>query len=189
MLEVTCRYQQGSASAGWGVFSREASRCGRERTLGRVSFSAGEKITVPPAPDGSSLVFARFDFSVPLLQRLIALAFRPPDHLTIAADGRSFRVARPDVAGPLLVRATPNLGWDSGFGGDVAYSSLEPSLEGTVTFSTIRSPARQTSRKPRAGESVVLSTSYLRYPEDSPVCSSRTPWSHLRREGVEAEVA
>lgn len=137
MLEVVCRYQEGPASAGWGAFFRESSRCGKERSLGRFTFSAGETIRVPPAPDGSSLVVARFDFSVPLLQRVVSTVARPLEHLTIAADGRSFRVARPDVAGPLLVRATPRLAYGDGFGGDVAYRRLRPSLGGSVTFAAI----------------------------------------------------
>ena len=137
MLEIVCRYRQGPASARWGSFARGPSRCGREQPLGTVRFSANERIAVPVAPDDSSIVVARFHFSVPIVQRLEATLLRPFNTLSIVAGGRRYRVARPDVAGPLLVRATSKLGWAPGFGGDVDYRSLYPSLGGSVDFSAI----------------------------------------------------
>ena len=137
MLEMVCRYREGPALAGWGSFARGPSRCGREQPLGTVRFAANERVAVPSAPDDSSIVLARFRFSVPVVQRLEATLLRPFETLSIVAGGRRYRVARPDVAGPLLVRATPELGWGPGFGGKVEYSSLYPSLGGSVEFSAI----------------------------------------------------
>jgi hypothetical protein len=148
MLELACRYRQGPSDTRWGSFAVGASRCGSERVLSRARFAAGQQIRVPAPPDRRSIVLARFAFSVPVAERVVAMLARPIHHTTIVADGERFRISDPSSGGPLLVRTRGALGWQARYGGAISYDVLAPSRGGTVTFSTIPIAASRSATAP-----------------------------------------
>jgi hypothetical protein len=109
MREILCHFRAAAPPSGrWIVLERSGPRCGRPRLLRTVDARLGEPARIPPAPDGSSVVFVRIDgIQVHGLERLRALLYRARiRYITLA--GRGTKRLIPGTAGDgLLMRVPP----------------------------------------------------------------------------------
>ena len=116
MLELVCHYEEAAAFPPWQVLTRIDPRCGQVRLGTTTTFRANEPVVVPPA-SAREIVIVWLDLEESRIDRLRTLLFRPRTPILVTADGVSFRVATPEVAGPLLMRLSPAVGWANEFGG------------------------------------------------------------------------
>jgi hypothetical protein len=137
MLELVCRYRQTVAMPPWQVLERTSSRhCGPMRFGPEITFRAGETTSVPRA-SARELVVVWLELEESFADRLQTFLFKPSEPITVVAGVSEFRVATPEVAGPLLVRIPDDVGWSAQFGGGVSYDALRINQDGKATFAIV----------------------------------------------------
>ena len=137
MLNLVCFYRQTMVSSGWQLLEHVGLRCGGMRFGPRFAFRRGRRsrfLARRPKMLSSSRSIYKCRFGSGFEPQL----FRPTSRITVTADRVDYFVPTTQVAGPLLLRVPPQVGWDREFGGRVAYKSLRVNMNGTARFAIFR---------------------------------------------------
>lgn len=138
-LERLCRYREEMRSGAWQLLRRGPSRCGAEQRLHTVIVTNGQSVKLPAAQPDHALV-ARIEVATTFGERVRSFLFKPPAPITIIASGRSFRMVRANLSGPLLFRVPASSGYsaDAVETGDADTFSIEGLAQpARVSFSEI----------------------------------------------------
>jgi hypothetical protein len=111
-LERLCRYHEEMSSGAWQLLRRGPSRCGAEQQLHAVMLTNGQSVELPAVQPDHALV-ARIEVATTFGERVRSILFKPPAPIRIAAGGRSFRMVRANLSGPLLFRVPASSGYSA----------------------------------------------------------------------------
>ncbi|MDQ1552009.1 MAG: hypothetical protein QOD50_1431 [Actinomycetota bacterium] len=134
---LVCNYLPSVTTAKWQLLERSTSRCGAPSVLSTVSFSSGQHVPVPAAPNADYMVVARLSVPNSPLNWLSTEAFKPVSTLVVTTNQHQFRLPRALAAAPLILTIAKSAGWAAQFGGDTNVTSLSVNAAGTVVFSAI----------------------------------------------------
>jgi hypothetical protein len=134
---LVCNYLPSVTTAKWQLLERSTSRCGAPSVLSTVSFSSGQHVPVPAAPNADYMVVARLSVPNSPLNWLSTEAFKPVSTLVVTTNQHQFRLPRALAAAPLILTIPKSAGWAAQFGGDTNVTSLSVNAAGTVVFSAI----------------------------------------------------
>lgn len=117
-LAMLCNYRQLSAGDKWQVLGRVPTRCGAPMPAGSVRVGPGDRVEVPRSPAGTpALMFARVrGLNDSLVSAAVAFIYKGPETYMETDDGSRFRLVPDTADGPLLMAASPELGFLPTFG-------------------------------------------------------------------------
>ncbi len=114
-LERLCRYREELRSGAWQLLRRGPRRCGAEQPLHAVTLANGQTVKLPATQPDHALI-VRIEVATTFPERVRAFLFKPRAPIRILEGGRSFRMVRANLAGPLLFRIPAS----SGYGANAA---------------------------------------------------------------------
>jgi hypothetical protein len=132
MVAMLCRFRAAGGPYGrWLLLRRGPDRCGRERPLTTTRARLGERVTIPPAPDGASAVLVRIEgVEVAGLERLRTALYRARLRQVIFDGPRRQRLIPATARDGLLLRVPPAADYPPGFSLDQRSDTLSVQVLG-----------------------------------------------------------
>jgi hypothetical protein len=136
--EMLCHFRSRSVIGRWILLRRTPPRCGTPRLIATEHGNLGVPAAVPPAPDGSSVVFVRIDgLAVGGIERLRNFVYRALPRGAVLDGGRFFRVVPGTAEDGLVMRVPKAADFPAPFNLDQGTDSLTLSRaadQGDVTL-------------------------------------------------------
>jgi hypothetical protein len=107
---ILCRYRSLRATAGFDVLALGADRCSAPAPLATVHADWGQAVSVPPPPNGHSLVSVRIGgVGIGGLERITALFYKPAERFVSLNGATLRRLVTATAADGLPLRASPGV--------------------------------------------------------------------------------
>jgi len=137
-LAMICNFADLHDTHRWEVLGRIPDRCSTASLIETVSATAGQLVAVP-RPGRNELVYASFDVTRSLSDRLLAAIFKPPGWPQILLNGRPYRLIVATAAEPHVL-CIPSIVSSLEYGGGRCPTTVGVNGTGAVTirFYTIR---------------------------------------------------
>jgi hypothetical protein len=117
MVAMLCHFRAAAGPYGrWLLLRRSPGRCGRERPLSTTRARFGEPVTIPPAPDGSSVVLVRIEgVQITGLERLRTTLYRARIRQATFDGPRRQRLIPATATNGLILRVPAAADYPPGF--------------------------------------------------------------------------